>query len=209
MRARQLQWRDKDLQEATLHLQRSRKQEKEEFNARKQLRIKELNIGDLVLLHNTKLKFQFSHKLDFRWTGMYRIANFVEDKRIYFLEELNGARLQGTFAGNWLKFFHVWNHNIKAADSQETTTNQRRDKYDGEDRICLPRIRLCFHLAGSWAAEGKERTEDLLRLRLCVWLRAVAGKNRWGSYRLNAATSFFHFFPILAFFSFFRLFFPE
>ena len=65
MRARQLQRRNKNLQKAALHLQWSRKQGKEEFNAQKQLRTKEFNIGDLILLHNTKLKFQFSYKLDF------------------------------------------------------------------------------------------------------------------------------------------------
>lgn len=42
-----------------------KKKVKNEFNARKHLRIKEINIKNLVLLYNTKLKFQFSHKLDF------------------------------------------------------------------------------------------------------------------------------------------------
>ena len=69
--ARQLQQRDEDLQEAALYLQQLRKQGKEEFDAQKRLRTKKLNVGDLVLLHNTKLKFQFSYKLDFHWMGPY------------------------------------------------------------------------------------------------------------------------------------------
>ena len=71
MHTRQLQQRDKNLQEVALYLQQSREQGKEKFDAQKQQCTKEFNVGDLVLLHNTKLKFQFSHKLDFYWTGPY------------------------------------------------------------------------------------------------------------------------------------------
>ena len=48
--------------------------------------------------------------------------------------------------------------------------------YGGEDKICLPRVQLCLHLTESWMAGGKRRIGDLLLLRLCIWLRAVAGR---------------------------------
>ena len=126
MQAKQLQRRDKDLEEAVFHLRRSREQGKEEFDARKRLRSKELNIGDLMLLHDTKLRYQFSHKLDFRWLGPYRIAELVRDKGTYFLKELNGIRLSGTFAENRLKFFHA----CRPADtsSQGPTTSEGREE---------------------------------------------------------------------------------
>ena len=100
MRACQLQRRDKDFQEAALYLRRSREQGKDNFDSRKRLQVKELNVGDLVLLHDTKLKYQYSHKLDYRWLGPYRLADLVRDKGTYLLEKLDGARLQGTYAGN-------------------------------------------------------------------------------------------------------------
>ena len=129
MRARQLQQRDEDLEEAVLHLRRSREHGKEEFNARKQLRSGELNIDDLVLLHDTKLRYQFSHKLDFRWLGPYRIADLVRDKGTYFLEKLNGVRLQGTFAGNRLKFFHTC-RSTTAISSQGSTAAGSRERIE-------------------------------------------------------------------------------
>jgi hypothetical protein len=46
-------------------------------------------------------------KLDFRWTGPVRVRDVVPDKGTYILEDLNGARLRGTFAGNRIKRFYV------------------------------------------------------------------------------------------------------
>ena len=100
MQARQLQQKDKNIEEAALYLRQSRERGKENFDLREQLRAKDLHTGDLVLLHNMKLKYQFSHKLDFRWLGPYQITALVRGKKTYFLEEFNGVRLQGTFAGN-------------------------------------------------------------------------------------------------------------
>lgn len=57
MRARQLQYRDKNLEKAALNLQCFKEQDKEEFDFQKRLQTKELNIRDLVLLYNIKLKF--------------------------------------------------------------------------------------------------------------------------------------------------------
>ena len=46
-------------------------------------------------------------KLDFRWTGPVRVRDVIPDKGTYILEDLNGARLRGTFAGNRIKRFYV------------------------------------------------------------------------------------------------------
>ena len=54
MRARQIQRRDEDLEEATYHLQRMRMEGKEDFDDSHRIRTKELEKGDLVLLHDTK-----------------------------------------------------------------------------------------------------------------------------------------------------------
>ena len=47
-----------------------------------------------------------SRKLAFKWLSPYRISDEVRDKGTYRLEELDGSRLVGTFAGDGLKKFH-------------------------------------------------------------------------------------------------------
>ena len=106
MRARQLQRRDDDLEEATLHLQRMRLDGKERHDEKNGIRHEELAPVDIVLLHNTRREKDMSCKLAFKWLGPYRIYNSVKDKGTYMLEELDGSRLAGTFAGDRLKKFH-------------------------------------------------------------------------------------------------------
>ena len=79
MRARQLQRRDEDIEEAALYLRRSREQDKEEFDARKRLLTKGLNVGDLVLLHDTKLN---AHLINLKnKTNSNDLFELIEDFR--------------------------------------------------------------------------------------------------------------------------------
>ena len=106
VRARQLQRRDKDLEEATLHLQRMRLEGKERHDLKHGIREEELAVGSIVLLHDTQREKDMSRKLAFKWLGPYRISDAVRDKGTYMLEELDGSQLAGTFAGDRLKKFH-------------------------------------------------------------------------------------------------------
>ncbi len=54
IRARQLQHRDEDLEEATLHLQRMRLEGKERHDLKHGIRNEKLAVGSIVLLHNTR-----------------------------------------------------------------------------------------------------------------------------------------------------------
>lgn len=63
-------------------------------------------MGNVILLHDTWWAKDMSQKLAFKWLGPYRIYNTVEEKGTYMLEELDGSRLAGTFAGDRLKKFH-------------------------------------------------------------------------------------------------------
>ena len=58
-------------------------------------------------LHDTRRKKDMSRKLSFRWLGPYRITDAVKEKGTYMLEELDGSRLAGTFAGDRKKRFHL------------------------------------------------------------------------------------------------------
>ncbi len=44
--------------------------------------------------------------MSFECLGSYWIFEVAENKGTYMLEELDGIRLAGTFAGNWLKIHH-------------------------------------------------------------------------------------------------------
>ena len=107
VRARQLERRDEDLEEARLHLQRVRESNKDYFDENHRLRADDFNIGDLVLLHNTKLDKDMSHKLAFKWLGPFRIKEAYTENGTFILEELDGAQIRGTIAGNRLKHFIV------------------------------------------------------------------------------------------------------
>ncbi len=58
------------------------------------------------MLHDTRREKDMSRKLSFKWLGPYRICDAIKDKGMYILEELDGSRLAGTFAGDRLKKFH-------------------------------------------------------------------------------------------------------
>jgi hypothetical protein len=44
--------------------------------------------------------------MHFRWLRLYKVKEAVSLKGTYILEELNGAELSGTVAGNRLKRFY-------------------------------------------------------------------------------------------------------
>lgn len=106
MHARQLQRRDKDFEEATFYLQRIRLEGKEQHDLKYGIRNEELAIGSIVLVHDTRREKDMSRKLSYKWVGPYKICDMVKDKGTYMLEELDGSRLAGTFAGDRLKKFH-------------------------------------------------------------------------------------------------------
>ena len=106
MRARQLQRQNKDVEEATFHLQRIRLERKECYDDKHSICVEELKIGQVILLYNTRRKKDISRKLSFKWLGLYRIYNAVKDKNTYIFEELDESWLSGTFASDKLKRFY-------------------------------------------------------------------------------------------------------
>ena len=105
MRARQIECCDKNMDKARAHLQQMRMQDKKYYDQTKRLISETSNIGNLVLLHDTKLESSHSAKLNFRWNGPYRIRGILSNKGSYFLEELDGTPLAGSIHGNRLKKF--------------------------------------------------------------------------------------------------------
>ena len=103
LRARQLERRDEDLEEAALHLRRMREADKDVWDDNRRVHASPILEGDLVLLHDTKLDNMHTHKLAWRWLGPFRVMEANTEKGWYILAELDGAVLKGTVAGNRLK----------------------------------------------------------------------------------------------------------
>ena len=106
--ARQLQCRDRDLEEATLHLQRMHLEGKEHHDLKHGIRQEEPTIKSNVLLYDTRREKDMSWKLSFKWRGPYQICDAIKNKSTYMLEELHESLLAGTFEGDRLKEFHPY-----------------------------------------------------------------------------------------------------
>jgi hypothetical protein len=105
-RMQQLDQRALTEAKAAERLEKARMGDKRYFDKRKRLRTarQQLQVGDLVLLHNTAIETSHNVKLEDQWRGPYRIRE-VSDTGFYRLEELEGTHLRESFAGNRLKKF--------------------------------------------------------------------------------------------------------
>jgi hypothetical protein len=131
-RMRQLDQRNLREAQASTNLENSRKANKAYFDSTKRLRSQPLQVGDLVLLHNSILQHSHSRKLDDKWRGPYRIREISDNSTFYHLEELDGTPLAATFAGNRLKKFFS-RAELDAQRTEQHETIRVRDLDDVED----------------------------------------------------------------------------
>jgi hypothetical protein len=131
LRARQIQLRDDDLEEATAKQKRMRIAGKDQFDSTRQIRLQDIRKGEVVLLHDALQEVDMSSrlKLGYRWLGPFRVSKAIPEKGTFLLEEMDGTRLQGTFAGNRIKVFRkrhgVW-------DPVVAEENEEEDDQDAE-----------------------------------------------------------------------------
>jgi hypothetical protein len=107
LRIRQIEMRDEDAEEGRLAKKRHREAGKELFDATHNIRTIPLKKGDIVLRHDVLQEIDMSsdRKLNYRWLGPYRVRKAKQNKGTYWLEELDGTHLEGTFAAWRLKRF--------------------------------------------------------------------------------------------------------
>lgn len=134
MRMQQIVHRDKDVLEAAHHLQRMREKGKEIFDETHATR-SPLSVGDLVLEHNTGRRFKGKYRLEYMWSGPYRIATANAEKGYYGLEELDGTMIEikKAVAGNRLRRFHLRDVNVPVEELQQRAENTRPPEPDSED----------------------------------------------------------------------------
>ena len=131
---------DKDA--AIENLKKSRLSNKEWFDKHKRLRPETVLIhtNNLVLLYDTKLDNQHTDKLADRWGGPYKVLKILGGGT-YVLAELDGARLDGTFAGNRLKKY--WQRPTKEEETNKKGNENGRnatqiDEVEGKEAWPLP-----------------------------------------------------------------------
>ncbi len=108
MRARQLQRRNENMNEARNLLKRMRKQDKKYFDSKHFTTDKNINKNDLVLFHDTQHENDRSinRKLKYRWRRSFRIKEVIQNKEIYLLQKLDETNLAEIFVENRIKKFH-------------------------------------------------------------------------------------------------------
>ena len=108
-RMKQLDERNLMLVQAAKNLGNSRKTNEVWFDWHHQLQKERLEVGDLVLVYNavTVKTNTLDNKLKDHWQRPYRIRKVPKDSTHYYLEELDGVKLKGTFAGDNLKLFYT------------------------------------------------------------------------------------------------------
>ena len=83
--------------------------DKNNFDNTYKFRNDEFKIGDIILIFDSAAAINISifKKLNYRWTGLYRITESDLLKEIYRVSELDSAVLRGTYVNNRLKRFHA------------------------------------------------------------------------------------------------------
>ena len=103
----------------------------------------QLHAGDLVLLHETRYLNDRGRerKLDYKWSGPYRIRSIGENSTYYMLEELDGTPLRRSFAGNRIKRFfsrlsldEIREEMHEVVRVQEGVEDRAADTDEGEER---------------------------------------------------------------------------
>ena len=75
------------------------------FNQAAWLRAEDLQINNLVHLHETKTEQSHGSKLDMKLRQSYRVKEIASSLGTYHLTELNGSKLAEWIEGNWVKKF--------------------------------------------------------------------------------------------------------
>lgn len=129
LRARQIERRDADLEEAVLRVRRWREKNKESFDDVHDTREEgDLKEDELVLLRDQKESADLGNKLAFRWKGPYRIIRANPERGSYRLAELDGSELSGTQAGNNLKRF--WQREAYETDEEDHWGPEHQAHYE-------------------------------------------------------------------------------
>ena len=130
-KAQQLERREDVIGKVVVRLRESREANKRYFDKTARLHMEEPQLGNLVLMHETRIEQTHNAKLEASWRGLYRIAERAEKLGTYKLEELHGTPLTEWTNGSRLKKFFVRESQDSTSppdDPRETAEFQEQDK---------------------------------------------------------------------------------
>lgn len=104
LRLKQITRREQDVGKALDRLNQARKRAVEDLEKGRGPSSKVLDVGTLVLVHQTWLDGQHGNKGALRWAGPYVVDKVMG--QFYELRELDGTRMKGRFAVDRVKRFH-------------------------------------------------------------------------------------------------------
>ena len=145
LRARQIEMREEDVEEARHRKNRRRREGQEDFDRRHNIRPEPLAEGDLVLAYDLQRIDQDKSrktKLLYRWLGPFRVKTANTLKGSYIIEELDGAVVGTTYSGNRLKkFVRRDRHWYSAEDIEEGPPIEVEDHPDADNDVVERRAR--------------------------------------------------------------------
>ena len=94
------------MDDTVANLKKSRLANKAWFNKKKRLHLETalINKKNMVLIYDTKVDNQHTDKLADRWGGPFLVYRIL-DGGANILTEVEGTRLEGTYARNWPKWY--------------------------------------------------------------------------------------------------------
>ena len=96
-----------------------KKQNKELFDDKHQLRRIFLNMNNLILRHDIKLNNKHDFKLIIQWNESFKMREVNSIKKIYVLKKMNEVRLNETYIENRLKCFKIWKMRAENAEKEK------------------------------------------------------------------------------------------
>ncbi|KAL3687181.1 hypothetical protein R1sor_013490 [Riccia sorocarpa] len=136
LRIRQLERREKDIQEAQRKLEAAQLGNKERFDKTHRLRPQPIQPGDWVLVYDSSLENQHStvRKFSRRWFGPYVVLS-VHDNATYALRELDGTPVRVQVAGKRVKLFRRREGTDGLVDFLELEDGANQDFVDEEELL--------------------------------------------------------------------------
>jgi hypothetical protein len=152
MRTRQLQKRNKNMNEAKNLLKRMRKQKKKYFDSKHFTTNKDINKNDLVLLHDIQHENDrnINRKLKYRWRRSFRVKKVIQNKEIYLLQKLDDIDLTEIFVENRIKKFHQ-RQSLKISSSVSSNLVMNDHEFINENDVMKKIFDFQFLMSEEWS----------------------------------------------------------
>jgi len=149
----QLEWRQEDIDAATHNQEESRDAKKQYFDQAAILWSDDLHIGNLALIHNTKIEQSHCTTLDARWYCPYRVTEIVQSLGTYPVAEQNGAELEGCIDGSRLEKFVTRHEDVNGTEEGSPPRTAQVKELEEVEVFELQAVAGRKYMEGQWMNE--------------------------------------------------------